>query len=93
MTILSNVPDDITRTIPGALNLLWIIQKPLILTLCSFHKLQACEVEDVNSHLDSTKLIGPNSLAIKSLKVLKPCISQHLKKLEKSIIFRRAFSI
>ena len=39
------------------------------------------EVEDVISNLDSTKSIGPNSIPIKLLKVLKPYISQYLEKL------------
>ena len=39
------------------------------------------EVEDVISNLDSTKSIGPNSIPIKLLKILKPYISEHLEKL------------
>ena len=39
------------------------------------------EVEDVISNLDSTTSIGPNSIPIKLLKVLKPYISQYLEKL------------
>ena len=40
------------------------------------------EVEDAISKLDSTISIGPNSIPIKLLKVLKPYISQYLEKLE-----------
>ena len=38
------------------------------------------EIEDVDSNLDSTKSIGPNSIQIKLLKLQKPFISQYLEK-------------